>query len=313
MVPTSPIFVTFNDDAKGPLRLVPLTDAGGTQTHNVVATMPAERRLLAALGRHSISRRQVRQRDEHRHGGDSRGQRPGCSGRKLPGRIQRLCHVAPRGRESGNPRPRDRRSSCRRLRTRRSATGSTSSRSNTTTGKGRHNLRAALAPSGAGPVPAYIGPGTQCAGDPRRASSMRVRRHERSSSHEGFPSIPLPGFHGPSAVKVGAGPLWLPRTYNRARSVRLLRDSSHTGLRRRRCARAGACRRRHRTPPARPATAGRPCRTTAADSPQRRRSCRRGPPVRCQARGRRNLRRGKHTWRRTSPASTPEHCRPNLA
>jgi hypothetical protein len=41
MVPTSPIFVTFNDDAKGPASGF-MTDAGGMQTHNIVATMPAD-------------------------------------------------------------------------------------------------------------------------------------------------------------------------------------------------------------------------------------------------------------------------------
>jgi len=41
MVPTSPIYVTFNDDAKGPASGF-MTEASSMQTHNVVATLPAD-------------------------------------------------------------------------------------------------------------------------------------------------------------------------------------------------------------------------------------------------------------------------------
>jgi len=41
MVPTSPIYVTFNDDAKGPASGF-MTEADGVQTHNVVATLPTD-------------------------------------------------------------------------------------------------------------------------------------------------------------------------------------------------------------------------------------------------------------------------------
>jgi hypothetical protein len=41
MVPTSPIYVTVNDDAKGPASGF-MTEADGMQTHNVVATLPTD-------------------------------------------------------------------------------------------------------------------------------------------------------------------------------------------------------------------------------------------------------------------------------
>jgi len=41
LVPTSPIYVTFNDDAKGPASGF-MTETDGMQTHNVVATLPAD-------------------------------------------------------------------------------------------------------------------------------------------------------------------------------------------------------------------------------------------------------------------------------